>query len=134
MNEYLFQDQVKEDYRSGMKDGGRQPTRFDQSTEINLDQPATWAEDSSAQVQRKLANLKSITLDKVFVATKTMEQEIDHSLNRYNVKVQNLADQVPGDFGRNAARYPWVTISISLAIGLVVGMFLSPARRSRLHH
>ena len=134
MNEYLFQDQVKQDYHSTSNNGENQPTAFDQSAEINIDQPATWAEDGGAQVWRKLATLKSITLDKVFVATKTMEQDIDHGLNRYNVKVQNLADRVPGNFGRYAARYPWVTITITLAIGLVVGLFLSSARQPRLHH
>ncbi|MBE0699176.1 MAG: hypothetical protein IH586_19825, partial [Anaerolineaceae bacterium] len=65
----------------------------------------------------------------VVVAAKTIEQDVDQGLNQYNVKIQDLVDQVPGGFSQKAARYPWVTISISLAIGLLLGMLLKPTRR-----
>ena len=46
--------------------------------------------------------------------------------------MQAVADQVPGDFAKKAAGYPWVTITVSLALGLLLGGLLKPGRQAAL--
>jgi ElaB/YqjD/DUF883 family membrane-anchored ribosome-binding protein len=132
MNDKAFEDKVKEDLDTIKEDGytglDRWEDKVGQSTEKAKERLTTWAEDSAAQISRKLEMLKGDTVDKVVVAAKTIEQDVDQGLNQYNGKIQDLADQVPGGFSRKAARYPWVTISISLAIGLLLGMLIKPTR------
>jgi hypothetical protein len=129
MNEKAFEDKVEEDMETLIEAGSTGLDRLEQSTENAKEHLTTWAEDGAAQFSRKLETLKGDTLDKVFVAAKTVEQDVDQGLNQYNVKVQDLADQVPGGFSRKAARYPWVTISVSLVVGLLLGLLLKPTRR-----
>jgi ElaB/YqjD/DUF883 family membrane-anchored ribosome-binding protein len=133
MNDKAFEDKVKEDLDTVKEDGytslNRLEDKVSQSTGKAKEQLTTWAEDGAAQLSRKLETLKGDTVDKVVVAAKTIEQDVDQGLNQYNVKIQDLADQVPGGFSKKAARYPWVTISISLAIGLLLGMLIKPTRR-----
>jgi ElaB/YqjD/DUF883 family membrane-anchored ribosome-binding protein len=50
-------------------------------------------------------------------------------LSQYNAKVQDIANRVPGDFGKKIAGYPWVTITMSLAFGLLLGVMLKPGRQ-----
>jgi ElaB/YqjD/DUF883 family membrane-anchored ribosome-binding protein len=60
---------------------------------------------------------------------KTVNKAVGQGLNQYNTKVQELAERAPGDFAKKAARYPWVTITISLAVGLLLGGLLKPGRQ-----
>lgn len=53
---------------------------------------------------------------------------VEEGLSTYNDKVQDVADSVPGGFSKKAAGYPWVTITMSLAIGLLLGVLLKPSR------
>ena len=53
---------------------------------------------------------------------------VEEGLSTYNEKVQDIADSVPGGFSKKAAGYPWVTITMSLAIGLLLGVLLKPSR------
>jgi ElaB/YqjD/DUF883 family membrane-anchored ribosome-binding protein len=133
MNDKAFEEKVKEDLDTLKEDGsmglGRLEDKVSQSTGKAKDQLTTWAEGGAAQLSRKLETLKGDTMDKVVVAAKTIEQDVDQGLNQYNGKVQDLADQVPGGFSRKVSRYPWVTISISLVVGLLLGMLLKPTRR-----
>src|SRR5512145_145704 len=48
---------------------------------------------------------------------KTIDREVDHGLSQYNEKVQEIANQIPGDFGKKAIGYPWVTITMFLFVG-----------------
>jgi ElaB/YqjD/DUF883 family membrane-anchored ribosome-binding protein len=133
MNDKAFEDKVKEDLDSVKQDGSTGLNRLEdkiiQSAGKVKEYLTTWSEDGAAQVTRKLEHLKGDVLDKVIVTAKTVEQDVDQGMNQYNVKVQELADQVPGGFSKKAARYPWVTISISLAVGMLLGMLLKPARQ-----
>jgi ElaB/YqjD/DUF883 family membrane-anchored ribosome-binding protein len=65
----------------------------------------------------------------VVAAAATLKKDVGHGLSQYNAKVQEVADKVPGHFGEMAARYPWVAISLSLAVGLLLGSLLKPARQ-----
>jgi ElaB/YqjD/DUF883 family membrane-anchored ribosome-binding protein len=59
---------------------------------------------------------------------KAFNKEMGQGLSQYNTKVQDFADRVPGDFSKKVAKYPWVTITMSLAFGLLLGVLLKPSR------
>jgi len=60
----------------------------------------------------------------------TVNKAVGQGLSQYNTKIQEVADKVPGDFAQKAAGYPWVTITLSLAAGLLLGVLLKPGRQS----
>jgi ElaB/YqjD/DUF883 family membrane-anchored ribosome-binding protein len=90
---------------------------------------ATLGEDGVTVLSRKFEQLTDETKVMVTDAVKSLNQEVGHGLSTYNAKVQDIADRLPGDFGKKAARYPWVTITISLAVGLLLGMLLKPRQQ-----
>lgn len=61
----------------------------------------------------------------------TVNKAVGQGLSQYNTKIQEVADRVPGDFAKKAAGYPWVTITLSLAAGLLLGVLLKPGRQAR---
>ena len=69
------------------------------------------------------------------VAVKTLNKsigqgldQIGQGLDQYNTKVQSVVDRVPGDLGKKAAGYPWVAITMSMVLGLVLGTLLKLGR------
>ena len=65
----------------------------------------------------------------VDVAVKNVNKAVGQGLSQYNTKVQDVANRVPGDFSKKAAEYPWVTMTISLVAGLLLGILLKPGRQ-----
>ena len=59
----------------------------------------------------------------------TLPPSVEHGLRRYNAQVQDVADKFPGSFGKKAARYPWLTVTLFLAFGLLLGVLLKPGRQ-----
>ena len=95
------------------------------------DDVATLGEDGVTGLSRKFEKLTDDAKETVAGAVKTMNKDVGQGLSQYNAKVQDYANRVPGDFGKKAARYPWVTITISLAFGLLLGVLLKPGRQPR---
>ena len=89
---------------------------------------ATLGEDGVTGLSRKFEQLTDETKEMVTDAVKSLNQEVGHGLSTYNAKVQDFADRLPGDFGKKAAKYPWVTITMSLVFGLLLGRLLKPGR------
>jgi len=89
---------------------------------------ATLGEDGATGLGRIFDQLADDTKLVVSEGVKTINQEVGQGLSQYNAKVQDFADRVPGDFGKNAAKFPWVTITISLVFGLLLGRLLKPGR------
>lgn len=97
---------------------------------------STLVGDGAAGLQRKYDQVAdgarekvSGAREKVSGAVSTMKKDVGSSLSQYNEKVQDVADRFPGDFGKNAAGYPWVTITVSLVLGLLLGLLLKPGRQ-----
>ena len=90
---------------------------------------ARLGEDGVTGLSRKFEQLTDETKEMVTDAVKSLNQEVGHGLSTYNAKIQDVADRLPGDFGKKAARYPWVTITMSLAAGLLLGVLLKPGRQ-----
>ena len=89
---------------------------------------ATLGDDGVAGLSRKVEQLADDAKNMVAGQVKTFNKEVGQGLSQYNAKVQNIADRVPGDFSKKVARYPWVTITMSLAFGLLLGVLLKPSR------
>jgi ElaB/YqjD/DUF883 family membrane-anchored ribosome-binding protein len=90
---------------------------------------ATLGEDGVIGLSRKFEQLTDETKVMVTDAVKSLKKDVGHGLSTYNAKVQDVSDRLPGDFGKKAARYPWVTITMSLAAGLLLGVLLLKPRR-----
>jgi ElaB/YqjD/DUF883 family membrane-anchored ribosome-binding protein len=90
---------------------------------------ATLGEDGVTGLGRKFDQLTNDTRQMVAVRVKTINEEVGQGLSQYNAKVQEFADRVPGDLGTKAAKFPWVTVTMSLAFGLMLGFLLKPGRQ-----
>ncbi|OGN92183.1 MAG: hypothetical protein A2Y88_07250 [Chloroflexi bacterium RBG_13_48_10] len=89
---------------------------------------ATLRDDGIIGLNRIFEQLTGDTQKTVDVAAKTINQTVGHGLSQFNAKVQDVADKVPGDLGKKALGYPWVTITLSLVVGLFLGALLKPRR------
>jgi ElaB/YqjD/DUF883 family membrane-anchored ribosome-binding protein len=90
---------------------------------------ATLGDDSVTGLSRKAEQLADNAKEMVAGPVKALNKEVGQGLSQYNAKVQEIADRVPGDFSKKVARYPWVTITVSLAFGLLLGALLKPSRQ-----
>jgi len=90
---------------------------------------ATLGDDGVASLSRIFEQLADDTKETVAATVKTFNKAVGQGLSQYNVKVQDIADRVPGGFGKKAARYPWVTVTTSLVFGLLLGVLLKPSRQ-----
>jgi ElaB/YqjD/DUF883 family membrane-anchored ribosome-binding protein len=89
---------------------------------------ATLRDDGINGLNRIFEQLTGDTQKTVDVAAKTINQTVEQGLSQFNAKVQDVADRVPGDLGKKALGYPWVTITVSLVVGLLLGALLKPGR------
>src|SRR4030066_1546631 len=88
---------------------------------------ATLRDDGITGLNRIFEQLTGDTQKTVDLAAKTVNQTIGQGLSQFNTKVQEVADRVPGDLAKKALGYPWVTITISLVAGLLLGALLKPS-------
>ena len=88
----------------------------------------TSVEDGFSQLNEGFEKLTSDARETVVSAAALVKKDVGHGLSQYNAKAQEMADKVPGGFGEKAARYPWVTLSIALGVGFLVGSLLKPTR------
>ena len=118
MDDKAFEDKVNQDIDK---------TKADVAT--LRDDAATLGEDGATGLGRIFDQLTNDTKQMVSVGVKTINQEVGQGLSQYNAKVQEYADRVPGDLGKKAAKFPWVTITMSMAFGLMLGLLLKPGRQ-----
>ena len=86
-------------------------------------------DDGVVGLQRKYDQLADDIRKMVSETVTTLKKDVGSGLTQYNEKVQEGADRVPGDLGRKAAEYPWVTVTVSLVFGVLLGVLLKPGRR-----
>ena len=118
MNDKAFENKVNQDIDKAKED-----------VATLREDAATLGDDGVTGLSRKLEQLTDETKDMVTNAVKTLNKDFGHGLSTNNAKIQDVADRLPGDFGKKAARYPWVTITMSLAAGLLLGVLLKPGRQ-----
>jgi len=124
---------VKRDLNTLTSDGAALFSRFEdninQATGKAKEDLTTWVEDSVSQLRKEFEKLTGDATESIVGAAETVKKDVGQGLIQYNAKVQEVADKVPGGFSEKAATYPWVAISIGLAIGLLLGVLLKPGRQ-----
>ena len=103
--------------------------KVNQDVENAKDDLATLGDDGFTGLTRKFEQLTDETKKTVDVAVKNVNQAVGQGLSQYNAKVQDVADRVPGAFSKKVAEYPWVTMTVSLVAGLLLGVLLKPGRQ-----
>jgi ElaB/YqjD/DUF883 family membrane-anchored ribosome-binding protein len=103
--------------------------KVNQDVENAINDMATFGDDGITELTRKFEQLTDDTKKTVDVAVKNVNKAVGQGLSEYNTKLQDVADRVPGDFAKKVAGYPWVSITISLAVGLLLGVILKPSRQ-----
>lgn len=104
----------------------RLETNVNQVTGKAKDDLTSWVDDNVSQLSDKVEKITSGARDTVVGAAASVKKDVGHGLSQYNAKAQKVVDSVPGGFGKKAARYPWVGMSIALLVGLMVGSLLRP--------
>jgi hypothetical protein len=82
---------------------------------------STAVAEGSNQVTEKIERLTSEAKETVVNAAEAVKIDLELGSRKYNANAQKVANRLPGSLGKKAARYPWVTVSIALVIGLVMG-------------
>lgn len=85
-------------------------------------------DDAVAELSKQFEQLADGPRKKTEVAVKTLNKSIGQGLRQYNAKVQDVVDRVPGDLSKKATGYPWVAITMSMILGLMVGALLRLGR------
>ena len=141
MNDQQLENKVCDDVTKVTKDlntlVGDSAVRFsrledkvNQATGKAKEDLTTWVGGSVSQLSEGFEKLTGDARVAVVGAAATVKKDVGHGLSQYNAKAQEVADKVPGDFGKQAARYPWVAMSIAIAAGFLVGFLLRPTQ----HH
>jgi ElaB/YqjD/DUF883 family membrane-anchored ribosome-binding protein len=124
---------VKKDLNTLVGDSAARVNRYEdnvsQATGKAKEDLTTWVEGGVSQLSEGVEKLTGDARETVVGAAATVKKDVGHGLSQYNAKAQEVADKVPGGFGKKAAKYPWVAISIGLAIGFLLGSLLKPARQ-----
>jgi ElaB/YqjD/DUF883 family membrane-anchored ribosome-binding protein len=125
-------DQVKKDVRILVGDGTAQLSRIGAKVDLAAvkarEDLNTWVEDCIYQLGDGLEKLTDDAKERVVNAAAEVKKGVGHGLSQYDAKAREVANIIPGGFGKKAARYPWVSISIALVVGLLLGGLLKPAR------
>jgi ElaB/YqjD/DUF883 family membrane-anchored ribosome-binding protein len=103
--------------------------KVDRDVEQAKNDLATLGDDGVTGLSRKFEQITDDTKKTVDVAVKNVNKAVGQGLSEYNAKVQEVADRVPGGFSKKVAEYPWVTMTISLALGLLLGTLLKTGRQ-----
>ena len=140
MNDKFFKDQVRQDAAKIKEDSsmlvgdvaarlGRFENDVNQATSKAKEDLTTWATESVSQLDKRAEKLSEEAKGTVTTAAATVKKEVGQGFHDFNTKAQEIADKVPGDFSKQAAKYPWVAISIAIVVGFVVGSFIKPSRQ-----
>ena len=121
-------DKVKKDLGMLMKDSAARFNRFESSVSIVNENAQkdlfTWVEETVSQLSKDIDKLTGGAKDTVVGAAASMKKDIGHQLNQ----AQKVVDKAPDNIGKKAAKYPWVAVSICLAVGVVLGFVIKPTR------
>jgi ElaB/YqjD/DUF883 family membrane-anchored ribosome-binding protein len=129
MNEKAYENKVDRDVNKTKKDF----TTLGEDNVAGLSRIkkdlVTLGDDGVTGFNMKLDQLVDDTQEMVAASVKSFNQEVRQGLHHYNAKLQDVADNIPGNFAKNASGYPWVTITISLVLGFILGFVLKPGRQ-----
>ena len=123
---------VKKDLGTMMGDSATQVSSYEntfgQATGKAKEDLTNWVEENVSQLSEGFEKLTGEAKETVVGAAAAVKKDVGHGLSQYNSKAQEVADKVPGSFGKKAASYPWVAITIALVVGFLLGSLLKPVR------
>jgi len=126
---------VRKDIGNLVEDGAAQMNRLQdkvsQAPARAKQDLANWVEDNVSELSDTFERLAGDARESVASAAATVKEDVGQGLGQYNAKMQEYADKVPGGFAKKAAIYPWVTFSIALLVGFMLGTLLKPTRPAR---
>jgi ElaB/YqjD/DUF883 family membrane-anchored ribosome-binding protein len=141
MNDRQFEEKVRRDAAHVKKDLnilsgdaavqiGRIEDKVSQAAVKAGEDLTTRIDGGIAQLHEGAEKLINEVQETVVHAAAAVKKEIGQGVTQYNAKAQQVVDKIPGRLGWNAARYPWVAVSIALVAGILLGALLKPGRRS----
>lgn len=89
----------------------------------------TWVGDNASKMSKELGKLTGEARESMAGAAAALKKDLGNGLSQYNTKVQQMVDKAPGGLRKQAAKYPWVALSITVAAGFFLGMLMRPARQ-----
>lgn len=89
---------------------------------------AVLKEDAVSGLSKKFGKIADESRKSATSAAVNLNKSVTRGLDQYNTKVQGLVDNVPGDLNKKIAGYPWVAITTSIVLGLLLGALLKPGR------
>jgi len=92
------------------------------------DEIVNWAEDGASQLSSGFEKVSGNVKESISGMAANVSKDVNRGFGRYNKEAQKVADKIPGGFSESAARYPWVIVSLGLALGLFLGVLLKPTR------
>jgi ElaB/YqjD/DUF883 family membrane-anchored ribosome-binding protein len=134
LNTKIRQDvaKVQTDLTNLVGDGAVQLSKFENNIRQTAEGLTTWVDDSVTDLSDGIEKAADDARDSVVDAAATLNKDVRRGLSQYNAKAQEVANKVPGNFGKKAARYPWVSMSIALVVGFLLGLAFLPTRRPLL--
>jgi ElaB/YqjD/DUF883 family membrane-anchored ribosome-binding protein len=87
-------------------------------------------DEGVSQLNERIDKITGDALETISNTADSVKTNVDYGLNQYNAKVQEYADKVPGGISQKAVRYPWVTITLALAVGFLLGNLFKPRRQT----
>lgn len=116
-----------DDVKSGYKDLEGKTIK---SVSNAKDHAVTWVEEGVSNIKEGSQHLMEDAKDTLDKTTRSINKNVKHGLTQYNAKAQEIADNVPGGLGDKVIRYPWVAISVTLFLGIGLGILLKPSQRA----
>jgi ElaB/YqjD/DUF883 family membrane-anchored ribosome-binding protein len=127
-------DKIIKDINALVGDTSNRLSRFEddvnQVTGKAKEDLTAWAEDGVTQFSEKFGRMSGNVKDSVAGAAAAVSKDVKRGMNQYNDKAQEMVNKIPGGFSEGVAKYPWVVISLGLALGFFLGILLKPSRHS----
>lgn len=118
---------VMDDIKSGYKDLEEKTL---QSVSNAKDNAVTWVEEGVSKIKDGTHQLMDDVKDTVDRTVKSVDKNVKQGMAQYNLKAQQIADKLPCGIGDKVIRYPWVAITVSLLIGIGLGILIKPGRKA----
>jgi ElaB/YqjD/DUF883 family membrane-anchored ribosome-binding protein len=141
MNDQVLEKKVRQDTAKVSKDintlvgdravqFGRFEENMNQAVVKAKDDLSNWVDDGVTQLSQGYEKMSGDARDAVGIAAATMKKDVEQGLEQYEAKAHELAGKVPGGFGEMASQHPWISISMALVVGFLLGRLLRPASQA----
>lgn len=97
--------------------------------QVSADAQNHWSkltEQDLAQVKGNVQEMVNLVQDRYGYTRQRAEQDVTQFLDKYDAKIYNVANSLPGDVPAKIMRRPWATLATALGIGLALGMAFRP--------